>query len=262
MVDLGEWSGLVRDRTDSFNALTVVAPVAAGVGWYGPFRVTASDGRDYWVKSLDTYPPEEGPSLATEQIVAQVGKLIGAPVCETSLIRIPEALAGWEPRSGISIKAGLAHASLALSRADETRNSLDARLDDDNRSRHVGVYALYDWCFGADDQWLYDLDRDHMLYSHDHGAFFPPAGKGYWTRTSLPAVADTPHLLAYPRNDLSAAAINDVANALEAVDRASLVKVLCSIPASWPVSGEDLEGIGWFLEHRAPAVARRVRELL
>jgi hypothetical protein len=52
-----------------------------------------------------------------------------------------------------------------------------------------------------------------------------------------------------------------VANALEHVERESLVQVLRSIPASWPVSDEDLEALGWFLERRAPAVASRVRVL-
>lgn len=262
VVELGDWSGLVRDRTDQFDGLQVVAPVAAGAGWYGPFRVTASDNRDYWVKSLEVYPEDERPSLATEQIVSQVGRLIGAPVCDTSLIRIPNALAGWSPHRGLTIQPGVAHASLAINRATEIRNCLEARIDDDNRSRHVGVYALYDWCFGADDQWLYDLDNDRMLYSHDHGAFFPPAGMGYWLRESLQAVADTPHTLPYPSNDLSPLAVAEVADALEAVDRADLVEVLCSIPASWPVSTEDLEHIGWFLEYRAPSVAARVRQLV
>ncbi|MBV9143331.1 MAG: hypothetical protein JO115_20845 [Pseudonocardiales bacterium] len=209
MVQLTEWSGLVRARTDDFDDLLLVAPVAgAGGSWSGPFRATASDGYDYFVKSLDTTPSGEGASLAVKFVVADVGRLIGAPVCYTSLIKIPQAIAGWEPRPGTPLKAGLAHASRALERADEHgRPRLAARARDDNRHRHVGVYALYDWCCGADAQWLYDLDNDRTLYSHDHGLYFPPAGKGGWTILDLVAFADTPSVLPDPCDGLSPTAI-------------------------------------------------------
>lgn len=262
LVQLADWSGLVRGRDDSFNALQVVIPTALGPSWSGPFRVTASDQQDYFVKSLETCPAGQQASLAVEQVVSQVGKLIGAPVCETSLIRIPTSLAGWTPQpGGASIQDGLAHASLAIEHADFRRPPLDSRLSDDNARRHVGVYALCDWCFSADEQWLYDLDDDQALYSHDHGLYFPPTGQGQWTRADLVAQADTPHQWRDPRKDLSAAACHTVADALEHIQRDALANVLRSIPASWPVSDADLEALGWFLEHRAPAVASRVRAL-
>jgi hypothetical protein len=139
---------------------------------------------------------------------------------------------------------------------------LASRSNDDNRRRHVGVYALYDWCFGADQQWLYDLDDDRALYSHDHGLYFPPPGSGSWTRDELVAHAREPHQLSDSPTDLAADAVEDVATAVEAVTRADLVKIMSSIPASWPVSNDDLEALGWFLEHRAAGVADRVRKLV
>jgi hypothetical protein len=150
--------------------------------------------------------------------------------------------------------------SRSSTRTSAGRRSIP-RPSDDNARRHVGVYALCDWCFSADEQWLYDLDDEQALYSHDHGLYFPPLGQGRWTRTDLVAQADAPHEWRDPRKDLSAAACHDVANALEHVERESLVQVLRSIPASWPVSDEDLEALGWFLERRAPAVASPVRVL-
>jgi hypothetical protein len=263
VVELTDWSGLVCGRTDSFNSLTVIKPmVPAASFWSGPFRVTASDQRDYWVKSLETCPPGHGPSLAIEQIVSRVGRLIGAPVCETSLIRIPADLDGWQPYLGVPIRAGLAHASLSIERAMFGRRTLEQRDANDNQRRHVGVYALYDWCIGADEQWLYDLADDHAVWSHDHGLYLPPAGSGFWNRHDLVVKADEDHSWRDPPVGLSAAAANDVADALEKIDRPTLAGVLCSIPAAWPVSDEDLEAVGWFLEHRAPAVASRLRALV
>jgi hypothetical protein len=263
LVDLADWSGLVAGRDDSFGKLIAVAPAALQQQTFsGPFRVTASDGQDYFVKSLDTCPAGHEASLAVEQIVSQAGRLIGAPVCDTSLIRIPSALAGWEPWPGKPLTEGLAHASLAVEHADFQRPPLNMRRHDNNPRRHVGVYALCDWCFSHDEQWLYDLDQDHAIYSHDHGLWLPPAGQGGFQIDALKAERDTPHAWRDPPNDLSPAATEEFADALEAVDRPSLVSVMCSIPASWPVTNEELEAVGWFLEYRTQAVADRVRALV
>jgi hypothetical protein len=262
LVDLGDWSGLIKDRNDDFDSIWVVAPQPAVGGYSGAFRVTASDKRDYFVKSLQTCPADQQASVAVERIVALLGSLIGAPVCEISLIRVTADLVGWEPRPGCRLQEGLAHASVALNHAEEQRTTLAARSNNDNRRRHVGVYALHDWCFGTDLQWLHDLDNERMMFSHDHGLYFPPEGRGGWTRQDLITQLDQAHELPDARADLSPEAIEEVAVALESVNRASLLEVLTSIPASWPVSNQDLEDLGWFLEHRAPAVAHRVRKLV
>jgi len=258
-----DWTGLVSGRrTDDFDELSIVAPVdEAGRSWGGPFRAVASDGNDYFVKCLSVCPQGEQASLAIELIVARVGTLINAPVCSTSLIRIPEEIAGWECRPGKPVHAGLAHASLALNRAEEGRPRLECRAQDDNRRRHVGAYALFDWCFGWDEQWLYNIDDDSSLYSHDHGLYLPPCGKGYWNRAGLEAMVDRPHVLSDPQEGLDVEAVTEVAAALDKIDQATLVEVLRTVPSSWPVSDEDLEDLGWFLQVRAPAAAGRVRTL-
>ena len=264
LVGLDEWAGLVSGRNDDFQDLYVVAPEAAGTTWSGPFRATASNGLSYFVKSLQTCPAGQQASLAVEQIVARVGALIGAPVCETSLIRIPGALAGTAIRQGFPpLQEGLAHASRALDHADEAgRPALVDRAKDDNSRRHVGVYALYDWCFGSDPQWLYDQDSDRTIYSHDHGLYLPPHGNGGWTRQALVDNVDRANELPDLRVGLSSEAVKRTALALEAITRNDLVQVLCSIPASWPVKNSELQELGWFLETRAPVVAARIRNLV
>jgi hypothetical protein len=125
----------------------------------------------------------------------------------------------------------------------------------------VGVYALFDWCFGADQQWLYDLDADRMIYSHDHGLYLPPAGQGYLSVTGMQGVVDTAHELPDPPAGLSRAALETTADALEAVNSGNLASILNSVPASWPVTDDELAAVGWFLERRAPGVAARLRAL-
>lgn len=263
MVHLSDWFGRVRGhRTDDFDDLRVTAIVSPpDWSFASPFRVIGSDRCGYFVKTIDACVGNARASLAIEYIVAGAGRLIGAPVCESSLIRIPEELDGYT-MPPLTLSAGLAHASLALERADERgRPSLTARGHDDNRRRHVGIYALYDWCYGSDQQWLYDLDQDLSIYSHDHGLYLPP-NTGCWTQADLEQSCDDRRELPDARDGLDPEAVEDTASALEKIDGEALANLLRGVPASWPVTDNDLEALGWFLEHRAPAVASRIRAFI
>ena len=260
---LKDWSARVRQRTDDLVGVDLITPAPeAATSWGGPFRAVASDNREYFVKTLAACPPGRGSSLAVELIVARAGKLIGAPVCETSLVYIPDAFDGWALRHDLCLKSGWAHGSLAIDRADDIRPELSARGRDNNKSRHVGIYALYNWCFGKDPQWLHDLNADRQIYSHDHGLYLPSDGTRAWTRDLLVYEADTPHPLPDPTDGLSLEAIDAYAKALEAVTREDLASILNTVPRSWPVSDTDLEDLGWFLEYRAPLVAEWMRSLI
>ncbi|MFB9673874.1 HipA family kinase [Streptosporangium vulgare] len=261
MAELEDWAGLVGGRDDSFNDLSVTMLMTPGGNTFAsPFLAAASDGRRYWVKCVDTCPEYAKMSVAIEHIVSGVGRLIGAPVCDSSLIRIPDELTG-SPAGRGHLKAGIAHASLALPNAIERRHALASRSQDDNQRRQASIYALWDWCFGCDPQWLYDLDSDESIYSHDHGLYLP-TNDGHWKRSYLVQCADEPNELPDAPHGLSEEAVEEVSAALEKINRDALVNVLRGVPASWPVSDDDLEALGWFLEHRAPAVADRVRSLI
>lgn len=262
MVEQDDWRGLVYGRTDgsaevSVQAFTPGPPIPT---FSSPFRVVGSDRLDYFVKSLDNCPAGMGATLAAEFVAAAAGRLINAPVVRTVLIEIPAALAGHELSPGRPMSAGLAHASQAMEHADEGRGQLAARSQDDNRVRHAGVYALFDWCYGSDQQWLYDIDDDRRIYSHDHGLYLPYG----WMHDQdlLVAMVDDPHPLPDPPAGLSPVAVQETAERLEAVTRADLASILNRVPVSWPVTDQLLETLGWFLERRAPAAAARIRDLL
>ena len=262
MVALASWQGLVSGRVDDHVCPSLVAIISpGGQSWASPFRAIADDGYDYFVKTLEGCKRDWARgSLAVEYIVGQVGKLIGAPVCENTLIHIPTEFADHEIAPGIALSPGIAHASKAIQHAEEQRDNLAYRSQDHNPARHAGVYALYDWCYGDDPQWLYDRDQDRSIYSHDHGLYLPP-NVGTLDAGILEQCADEPNPLPDSPEGLDAEAITEVAEALERIERDALVKVLCSVPASWPVTDEALAAVGWFLEHRAPAVASRLRAL-
>ncbi len=252
-----DWSGLLAGlRHDPEDPITLVMPLQSSpAGGSGTFLGVDVDSRRWWIKPLNNL--QHPLVTVTEHLVARAGALVGAPVCEAEIIRIPPELAGWEFRPGATLEPGLAHGSLAVDPAVE-EHALTFRDRDDNARRHAGVFALYDWCWGADDQWLYDEGDERKVYSHDHGWYLPAEGPT-WDEQTLLARIDESHLPAYPTGGLDAGELIELARRLEALVTEDLVGVLKGVPSSWPVDDEDLEALGFFLLRRAPAVAARLR---
>jgi hypothetical protein len=238
--------------------VTAVMPLRASmVGVSGAFLVLADDDERYWCKPLNNFDHPRVP--VTEQIVARLGALIGAPVCEGRLVRLDE-IVGWEfrPGSGRPVDAGWAHGSRAIDPGLETR-TLAHRTDDDNRSRQAGLYALCDWLLGSDVQWLYALDEDNAYYSHDHGYYLGGPG---WNIESLRARANEPAPLSIPSVGLDPDELNRLAGALEGMTRAMIEDALSGLPADWPVSVGELESLAVVLDGRRAPVAARLRAMV
>lgn len=258
---LSEWRGEVSGRVDPPTVLQLRLCAAPNNSWSasGSFEAVGVDGETYFVK-----PPgrsDLGKSLVTEFIVAEAGKMIGAPVCDPVLVGITAALLPFEYQPGYFLEEGVGFATRAIPPVVvEERPFLRHRARDDNARRHVGVFALYDWCWGSDEQWLHHVSDDWRLYSHDHGWYFPPAGPE-WSVSELLATASQSHELADDTTDLDAQTLADVAGNLRNVKRSGLVEILNRVPASWPVSDEELEALGWYLEARAEPVASRLEAL-
>jgi hypothetical protein len=264
-LDRSEWDGLIGNRADPTHGPSIanIMPGAVGGSWSSPVKVTGDDNQVYFAKFPELCQSQQlQMSVVTEMVVAEVGRLIGASTCRTVVLRVPDELQGVELKSGINISSSAVHASRVLSSSCvEARGDLPDRGDDDNGRRHVGLRALYDWCFGSDQQWLRDLNDDSATYSHDHGLYLPPNG-GYWTEDQLVANVDQTHPLPGSTTGLLPAAVSEVSDALENVSRESLRAILNRVPSSWSVTNGLLECLGWFLERRAPAVAGRIKQLV
>lgn len=258
---LEQWSDLIGDRSSVQATIQVEAILAAASPSRGgsvPFQVLASDDKIYWVKMAQN---SQGPRvLATEQIVAACGKLLGAPVCETALIAIPQAFDGDSLENGTILRSGIAHASLNIENGlFEKWHTPRYRDHDNNRKRHAGYFALYDWCWGDDMQWLHDASDDRRTYSHDHGHFLP--GGPRWTVDSLQKSVDSPHEIDALERGLDNNELVRIADLLDNVSRETICAILQAIPEEWPVETAELEAVGWFLERRRFGVSQRLRVL-
>ena len=265
MVEVSDWRGELAGRRGDEARLTAVAPLRNAQPPAGakPVLVRADDDRRYWLKAVNN--PQHPNIPIVEQIVGRCGALIGAPVCPVELIGIPKDLASYPLYPGVALEAGIAHGSLDVMSSHVTW-SLEHAERDENRSRYLGLIALYDWCWGDDPQWLVQTGTrenlteafDHEYYSHDHGEYL--FSREEWTRSAIMARIDEPRLLSMHPSWSTLAGFAELADRLEAVTHEQLVDALAAIPVSWPVSDAHLELLGFFLERRRDAVATRVRE--
>jgi hypothetical protein len=259
MVQRSDWLNKLAGLRKNEAELRLTAPLNQGTrGSSGAFLGLADDNERYWIKPLNNL---QGPRVpATEQIVGRAGALIGAPICLVRTIAIPAELTGYEFRAGRTLEPGVAHASRHIADAADV-GGLDLRNEDDNAKRHAYMIALFDWCWGGDAQGLVVLSDQSRYYSHDHGWYLPPNGPN-WDIANLEAAVDTPHDLATTNDGITAAFINEIVQKLLAITHSEICGILAAIPTAWPIADEELECVGFFLAHRAPAVAARLAERL
>ena len=256
MVERGDWDGaFIGIRTNSADTSLTMVIGRSSAGGAGAFKGLGEDDTTYWIKPTNNHQSAFVP--IAEQIVGRVGALIAAPVCTVRTIEIPQSLAGTLfSRNGGRLEPGLAHASVNIKGSEQTYD-LDYRNDDDNRRRHCGVHALYDWCWGKDKQWLVAEDRSY--HSHDHGAYLEPAILNSSTIEALQELHQAHELSNYYQS-IGASIADEVATRLEELSHEQIAKALAEVPTSWLISDNDLESIGFFLEYRAPQVATRLRQ--
>ena len=256
MVELADWQGELAGRRGEDALITATAilrsaPPPAGAK---PLLARADDGKRYWLKAINN--PQGASVPVAEQVVARCGELIGAPVRPVQLVAIPEDLAGYTIYPGHILEVGIAHGSLDLAAAQLTW-SLDHAERDENRFRYLAIAALFDWCWGDDAQWLYQSEADYEYHSHDHGEYL--LSQGGWALDTLLDRVDEPHPLSSGLALSGLTGFSELADRIAAVTHDQLVGVLATIPMSWHVNDTQLEAIGYFLERRRDAVAKRVR---
>lgn len=204
-----------------------------------PVALRCDDGNDYVVKGK-----QAGRVLFNDQVVARLGLAMSAPVGRPNIVMVPKELVDNEKEMS-HVTPGLAHATLLIPNCSEKLwlQHLDV---DANRPRFASIAVLYGWCAANDHQLIYSDDSDKLVYSVDHGHFFP--GGPDWKAASLatlgraeiyPEIVKACDLkdseIAVAKDDLRAVTIDDVFNAIRispddwgvpVVDRIALTKFL------------------------------------
>jgi hypothetical protein len=230
-----DWDQLVSD------ALARVRLPVVGQEYVGalssascPQKFNCDDGNLYLVK-FRTNPHGDGRAIFTEQVVALLGQLIGAPVPQVKLISItPELLSPLNINlNGVPAAPGLHHGSRWVH--DFSDRSAFLRHTDANRSLFGTLRLLYSWLYcGGDHQLIYRNSEPHDPLSIDHSSFLPDGTE--WSPQTLRGLQDT--VLLDPKFDpleLTEAEHDAGLDKLEAVTAETIAEVAATPPDDWGI---------------------------
>ncbi|MFV0320333.1 MAG: hypothetical protein ACK5IN_08250 [Microbacterium sp.] len=255
---LEAWRGQLVGRDRPTPTVTIRAPreraLSSGAG---AFLGLADDGRQYWVKVPGNAQGNQ--VLVNEVIVAEVGRLIGAPVRERALVRVPSSVAAWSefPVRGV-VGPLVAHASHHVPGAVDD-DELRYTKRDDNARRQAAMAGLWDLCVGEDPQWLYETAASYSVWSYDHGLWFT-TGEGDWDRNVLERLADVDSRIPKLPAAVSRERLSEVADVIDELTPDQLLTAVSLVPVEWGTDDGDLETMAWFLYSRRRPVAERLRK--
>lgn len=240
--------------------VTLVAAVESTQSGSGTFLGLASDGNKYWVKAPNN--PQGPRTLAAEVIVHGIGQLIGAPVCHTVFVDIPDSMT-YQFTPQHRLHGGIGHGSRDISPTVVSEEWSTHTARDNNRVRQAFLFGLWDLCLGGDQQWLHDTSQSYSIWSYDHGFWL--GGEGDWSVKSLQSVGTTPWLYDRVRGDLdpgvaSARGLLAAAEAISGLDRSTFRAVTQTVPVEWKIPSTDLISAADILFLRAEGVAARLAQ--
>lgn len=154
-------------------------------GWNSaarPVLVRGIDKNEYVIKGK-----QAGRQIINDQVVARLGLTIGAPVGKPQLVEISAELIAEDP-SYDYLTPGTAHGTLYVADCFDDRETGKYASQSENRARFALLSVLYGWVYSGDPQFIYKKARPNLVYSVDHGHFFP--GGPNWTASNLQQAPD------------------------------------------------------------------------
>jgi hypothetical protein len=254
-----DWTALLAagtsDRPAPLRAETYLRSFGTGSK---PVLLQCSDGGSYVVKGK-----QAGRQIVNDQVIAALGRLMGAPVPVPALVDVPAQLIALQPElqelaPGISLAPGVSHGSTwvpGCSNQEPLRHT-DA---EGNNERFAILAVLYGWMQAQDHQFIYATASPHLVHSVDHGHFF--AGGPNWTVDTLGATghADldatiTPHVSW--ENGL----LSDVRNRLTNITDEVIAQAVSRPPDDWGLSNSDRSALASYLSRRRGEMVNKIDE--
>ena len=211
-----------------------------------PVLVKCEDGREYFVKGQ-----QAGRQIVNDQIIARIGQALGAPVGEPRIIDISSELI--DINSSLShISPGTAHGTVFISDCLDAYD-LIATSEPSNRSRLILLALLYGWMFSNDRQFLFNKNPPRLIYSVDHGHFFP--GGPDWTIEDLQKAPKASLDSYFADCNFTLTELAEAKVALVSITDKTIIRAVSAPPESWGLTIEErLALIGYLI--------RRKQELL
>lgn len=209
-----------------------------------PVLLVCDDGgtdREFVVKGR-----QGGKQPVNDQIVGRLGVGLGAPVGVPALVEVPQALIDAEPELA-HMPSGLGHGSRWIPNCTE-RLSYEHAAEQENRARFARLAFLFGWTVAGDHQFIYENAAPRLVYSVDHGHFFP--GGPDWTIASLgQAPPPTPDNAIVTTCALTPQETESGRPAATPSDEL-IASAIASVPADWQLPDADRVALADFLAAR------------
>jgi hypothetical protein len=208
-----------------------------------PVAASCTDGEVYIVKGQ-----QAGRAIVNDQILARLGVALGAPIGQPAIIDITDLRAVESELQ--HMPAGTCHGTLRIPDCSDRLwvEHVDEPL---NRERFARLAVLYGWGHADDQQLIYPNQPPHLVYSVDHGHFFP--GGPEWTVDRLEA--DGPGAIYGPlvtACSLKQTEIDEALVHLDQVTEADIIGAVASPPDEWKLSlDERVALVAYFVKRRS-----------
>lgn len=208
-----------------------------------PSRVLCDDDQEYVVKGRNA-----GRSTFNDQVVGRLGMAMDAPVGQVTLVSVSLDLI-LENIEMKDLVDGVAHGSRLIPRTSNAERLLYFEVPE-NRSRFAALSLLYGWPQAEEDhQFIYGIEPPHLVYSVDHGDFFP-RGPG-WSLASLRRVEPAqPDRFIRFGCDLTLDELRAAAVRLERLDDQAIATAVAIPPDDWGVTVDERVGLALYLARR------------
>lgn len=238
----------MADRIAAVRARPVVAVEATTfldqfVTACRPVLLSDSWGDEYVVKGAAA-----GRSRFADYVVGRLGREIGAPVAPVSLVRLSAAFVEENPGAhGLGV--GIAHGSKWIPGVSDVLHPVYTHVPE-NRPRYSALALLFGCAIAFDQQYLVEEDEPHLVFSADHGEFFP--GRSAWTarllRQRSGLLAGDGNLVSECR--LTAGELSEAAESLATLSDAAIATAVGTPPAEWGINLAERLAIALFLARR------------
>ncbi|NER98437.1 MAG: hypothetical protein F6J86_32200 [Symploca sp. SIO1B1] len=197
-----------------------------------PVFARGFDKREYVIKGQ-----QAGRQIINDQIIARLGCAMDAPVAEPQIVEIDRELLELDPTFDY-LTPGKAHGVVFIPDCSDDREGIRFVVQQENRKRFALLAVLFGWTFGGDLQFIYKMSRPNLVFSVDHGHFFPSGPN--WTIATL---NDAPNPVINPeirsQCSLEKLEIEEALEALQGVTEEKIIQAVASPPKEWELTIEE-----------------------
>jgi hypothetical protein len=189
---------------------------------------------------------QAGRQIITDHIVARLGLAMGSPVGEAQIVEISPDLLEAE---FAFLSPGKAHATIFIPNCFDDRDTRIYKDHSGNGERFALLSVLFGWVESQDEQFIYQKTHPCLVYSVDHGRFFPG---GYdWSIETLKSASKAQvNRQLVVSCELTNDEISTALSRLEQVTEEKIIQAVARPPDEWGITMDERIAIVEFLIKR------------